>query len=299
MATIWSLLQRKDVFYMILLEQKSYVPELIGFCGDLIKIEEVRGNINHYPEDSKLFNFFLSSSIKSLHYVCQFKAPFQKQKVWPRLYKIKISLGILEFFIDSPSFNPNEEFGPDSLYLCSPIRESFGYSFILDAKLLKYDHLYTGRELAELMNKKSCTNDFDCVFTNDCITKCIDNKCSSQLIRPQLVNYCLFLENYLNDTHLYRNQNFRDLINQCIKLDSISIDLDVVSKAKSINFLFNFEELKLNAQREVSWNKIIEYSMLTDRLKEILWKEIKLVDHPIRIAKEALKSFRELARLKN
>lgn len=114
-------------------------------------------------------------------------------------YRCKISIGILEFFLDSVSFNPNDEFGDDSLYLCSPIEHSFASTFLNDAKLVNYDEVMNGRDLRELLAEQTCYSDDDCIYTKQCQTRCDTrtNLCTSELVKPQIAYFCSFLRDYL------------------------------------------------------------------------------------------------------
>ena len=115
---------------------------------------------------------------------------------WPEWnHRAKISIGILEFFLDIVSFNPNDDFGLDSLYLCSPIETSFGYTFKNEAKLINYDNLISQRELRDIMKQRSCQSDLDCVYTDECAARCelSTNTCTSNLVHPQIFNYCKFI----------------------------------------------------------------------------------------------------------
>ena len=114
-------------------------------------------------------------------------------------YRCKISIGILEFFLDSVSFNPNDEFGDDSLYLCSPIEHSFASTFINEAKLVNYDEVMNGRDLRELLAEQTCYSDEDCIYTKQCQTRCDfrTNLCTTELVKPQVAYFCSFLRDYL------------------------------------------------------------------------------------------------------
>lgn len=119
---------------------------------------------------------------------------------WPDWnYRCKISLGILEFFLDAVSFNPNDEFGSDSLYLCSSIETSFGVTFYNEAKITNYNQLLNGRELQQQLSDVYCYSDGDCVYTKMCQTRCNlkTNRCTSDMVKPQIVQYCMFLREYL------------------------------------------------------------------------------------------------------
>jgi hypothetical protein len=185
-------------------------------------------------------------------------------------------MGILEFFMDSPIFNPNDEFGQDSLYLCSPIEDSFGYTFFMEAKLLNYDHIMSGRDLVHKLDNIHCTQDSDCIYTKDCVTKCIANKCSHHMARPQVVNYCHFLKRFLSDTEAL--PKVEHLIQKCLQLETVYLKESLVYEKNEMPL--SFEKHKNYLERSTFWNKSIENSMLIDEMRRTMWNLIKLVDDP-------------------
>ena len=106
-------------------------------------------------------------------------------------HRLKIALGILEFFSQATEFNPNDEFGADSLLLCSPIDLSFGYTFLNEAKLINYDWIMTTAEALSILDGETnrvrphCRTDADCVITDQCSFHCDTNtnKCVGKLVR--------------------------------------------------------------------------------------------------------------------
>lgn len=104
------------------------------------------------------------------------------------LYRLKIALGILEFFSYATAFNPNsDEFGetPSSLLLCAPIEHSFGYTFFNEAKLVNYDGLLTTQEALDNLNKPhKCRYDSDCVLNENCAFQCNvkTGRCTGKLV---------------------------------------------------------------------------------------------------------------------
>jgi len=180
---IWLLANNRHTFYMITLAGKSYIPEIKNFCGSFVEVEQILNQIYLKKES------YLESVL-----------PINFNWFWPDWnYRCKIALGILEFFIDAVSFNPNDEFGADSLFLCSPIESSFGATFINEAKLTNYNDILNGRELQAKLAGVYCQNDADCLYTQQCHTKCNlnTNKCTSDLIKPQIVYFCEFVQAYL------------------------------------------------------------------------------------------------------
>jgi hypothetical protein len=49
MSVMWSLMQQKDIFYMIALQNKPYIPELVRFCDHFVEVEEIFADIDEYP----------------------------------------------------------------------------------------------------------------------------------------------------------------------------------------------------------------------------------------------------------
>jgi hypothetical protein len=66
MSTMWSLLHRKDMFYIFALEGKPYIPEITKYCGHFIETEELLSDIDQYPNTYRTiikFNRFVSYHI--------------------------------------------------------------------------------------------------------------------------------------------------------------------------------------------------------------------------------------------
>ena len=263
MATVWSLLHRADFFYILALQDRPYIPELTRYCGHFLELEELFYDINEYPSASH----------------------FLKMQGWPERFRLKIALGILEFFVDAPLFNPNDEFGADMLYLCSPIYDSFGYSFILDAKLLRFDSLLTARELQAKLSGRVCKSDRECGLTSQCVAKCVLNRCTRHLTRPQLVGFCAFLGKYLDESELIRAKRveFDSLIRQCMSLENLFTSTGLrYGKADVL------EEFARFSDRVFYLNYTVEYNLLTDKLKSLLWREIRMQSMPQRPKKRKI-----------
>lgn len=129
-----------------------------------------------------------------------FQSVFSKSIYWYKinpLYRLKIAIGIFEFYSEASNFNPNDDFGPNSLLLCSPIEESFGYTFYNNAKLINYDGLMTTVEALRQLGVyspggvKTCRTDSDCVLTDECSFKCDiqQQKCMPRLVRKSIQKF--------------------------------------------------------------------------------------------------------------
>ena len=61
-ATLWSLLNTKHTFYMLVLgEQKAFIPQIKDFCGNFVELEEVVESLSSNDDNCKrkvLFLFF-------------------------------------------------------------------------------------------------------------------------------------------------------------------------------------------------------------------------------------------------
>jgi hypothetical protein len=195
-------------------------------------------------------------------------------------------LGILEFLLDAVSFNPNDEFGRDSLYLCSPIETSFGYTEKYEAKLLNYKDLLSAHELETILYDQYCSYDSDCEYTPSCISKCDlkTHKCSFYLAEPQVVTLCRFMKTYLVDDADNNTKNM-DKLNQvmskCLGLSRI--------RRSTINNYFSsianhFDKKTDDASGEVNLlldpQYAYDYSSISDQLKRSLWSFIKFKRDP-------------------
>lgn len=263
---LWLMLNNKHTFYMLVLEGKSYIPEIKDFCGSFVEIEQILNQVT-------LINKKSDSLIDSV-----FPINF-KWFIPDWNYRCKISIGILEFFLDSVSFNPNDEFGDDSLYLCSPIEHSFASTFLNDAKLVNYDEVMNGRDLRELLAEQTCYSDDDCIYTKQCQTRCDTrtNLCTSELVKPQIAYFCSFLRDYLFD-NVNVTATLKPLIESCEKLKPIG-------KYASSMYIKNerpmsFEHHQVFMKQLNYWNSSNEYALVTNQLMNTLWEYVKLTKDP-------------------
>ena len=52
---MWHLINSKNKFYMFVLASKPYIPEIKGYCGNLIEIEYIHGRLVGKPFLTKTF----------------------------------------------------------------------------------------------------------------------------------------------------------------------------------------------------------------------------------------------------
>ncbi len=187
-------------------------------------------------------------------------------------------MGILEFFTEASQFNPNDEFGPDSIYLCSPIQDSFGYTFFFETKLTNYENLLSGNDLTKKLENVHCQTNSDCFYTTECTTKCIQNKCSHYLTKPQLVDFCSFVKLFLIDLNDVLKK-LEPILDKCLKLETNFIQDKSILFSKN-QLLSNFEEYDKFLQLENYWNKSVDYSTTIENLRSSLWNMIRFVDDP-------------------
>jgi hypothetical protein len=201
-------------------------------------------------------------------------------------HKCKISYGILEFFLDIISFNPNDEFGNDSLYLCSPIETSFGFTFTNDAKLLFYDELYKASELKQLLQYRNCKTDADCNYNKQCTTKCdvSTNKCTGHLVQPQIVDFCVFIKNNLLE---YQNVTpiLKPIIDRCLDIKTLPISEKNIFLYEKNEMPLSFAKYKAYLAQSNYWNKSIELALVSNELTKQLWDLVKYVKDPVKSTK--------------
>jgi len=208
-------------------------------------------------------------------------------KNWPKLkwdYKCKIALGILEFFLDAISFNPNDEFGKESLYLCAPIESSFGFTFFNEAKLIEYENLFTGKELEEKLSERKCTMDADCVYTKQCSTKCntTTQRCTYQLVQPQIIDICRFIkENLVTESN---KQSFMPLIDKCEQLKPVYLSPDIAYT--KIEMPLSYEKHKIFLEQSTYWNSSREYAEVSGDLHALMFDFIRLSKDPVKPKKK-------------
>ena len=288
--SLWSLLDNKHTFYMLMLNGRHYVPRILRFCGDIIEIEQLTSTY--------LFSIKDDSFLPSIF-------PMSYKWTWPSwVYRVKIVIGILEFMLESESFNRNDEYGYNSLYLCSPIETSFGYNYAYDVKLVNFEDLLTARELESKQSDRYCSYDTDCVYTDTCVAKCdkLTNRCTSYLAEPQVVSLCKFMKIYLldqdslelNDTKLNLANSFKDILKRCWKLSNITLDNSLfsfaMSKVRKTNSIMRFNKSSDSMSKSLIINESInrhlnlgfamEYSLFSNELKSLLWSFIRFTKDP-------------------
>lgn len=212
--------------------------------------------------------------------------------------------------MDAPFFNPNDEFGADSLHLCSQIENSFAYTFLNEAKLVNFDHLLNAQEIIERLNGKPsryssvrnermsepvakstvrsqhrCSSDLDCAYSGECSFKCDmeAKKCDlSQPIKPQLVLYCEFLENFFTDKQEIMLK-LKPLINRCLNLNIHAL-ADNVNARKYLSqrneMPLNYENVNDFVLKKAYWMQSDNYSELLQDMHFTLWDMVRLSEDP-------------------
>jgi len=252
---LW-LINNRQSFYMIILAGKNYIPSIKRYCGSCIETDEIinfvtlREEIN---QENLLFYILKNDTLPK----------------W--LNRCKISLGILEFYMDIASFNPNDELGYDSLYLCSQIEISFGYTTDIEAKLIDFENLISIKQLENKLENKYCKNDSDCSYNSQCKTKCNlkTKKCSSKLNKLQLIDFCEFLKRYLYDVN-HLKMSLEPIIIRCLKLKLFDFDKKIL--LKKLEMPVSYKNLKLFSIQSNYWNISFEYTNVVNDLKSVLWK---------------------------
>ena len=185
--------------------------------------------------------------------------------------KCKLAIGIMEFFLDAVSFNANHEFGDDSLYLCSPIEYSFGYTPLNDVKLLNYDQIFTGKQLQALLSTRFCKSDSDCVYNEQCGTQCdnITNTCTFYLVKPQIVDFCLYLNRFINSD----KADFKLALEKCLELNTLKEEGDVLFKNNLMPV--DAHENETHQARSRYWADAGKYVEITNEIYSLLWQKAR------------------------
>ena len=208
------------------------------------------------------------------------------------LHKLKIALGILEFFLDAVSHNPNDDFSAETIYLCSSIESSFGFTFINEAKLIDYDYLFSGQELKKKLNHKECSSDADCFYSDQCTTTCDLNlrKCTHQLSFLQVTVFCEFFQKFIDSNSELKIQ-FEPLIKKCLKLKPFYLinQDDNLNKVKS-----DSDEQTAFLKNRAYLNASMEYTLTTKSLFDKIWGMIKLINDPVKPKKTTRKPLANL-----
>jgi len=179
----------------------------------------------------------------------------------------------LEFFLDAVSFNLNDEFGEDSIYLCSPIITSFGYNKLKEIKLIDYERIFTGKQLKEKFSNRKCKSDVDCVYNEQCGMTCHQSTCTHYSSIPQIVNYCVFLRNYFTNSNSIATE-FESLLNECLEIKTLKPISDEIIFGKN-EMPLNFNKHNLFKSRATYWELANNYTRITSELRHFLWEQIK------------------------
>ncbi len=194
----------------------------------------------------------------------------------------------MEFYLNLLTLNPNDEFGNSSLYLCSSIEKSFGYTFFYEAKVINFDDVLNVNELEQNLNNRKCESDIDCVYNEYCTATCNKHtkKCSGVLNKLQVSDYCNFLRKYLLDS-----KNVTDILEPI--LDKCEALKPFVN---TNNFLYLKNDVPLNWDKQKDfllnseyWLKASEFTMVTNQLKSVLWNLIKYNKDPVKSTKKTTK----------
>lgn len=218
------------------------------------------------------------------------KSVFIENDNWRNLkiqHKLKIALGILEFFLDAASHNPNDDFSPETIYLCSSIESSFGFTFINEAKLINYDFLFSGKELKEKLRDKECSSDSDCFYSDQCTTTCDLNlrKCSHQLSFLQVTIFCEFFQKFIDSNSELKIQ-FEPLIKKCLKLKPFYL----INQENNLNRIESESDEQIAFLKNRAYlNASMEYALTTNNLHDKIWEMIKLVNDPVKPKKKTQK----------
>ena len=219
--------------------------------------------------------------------------------------RCKIALGILEFFMDASSFNPNDEYGSSSLLLCSPIATSVSYDYVNEAKLANMHELYTSGELVAYLNNGSrhCLSDADCVYNEQCELRCdtTAHQCTHHLVRPQLVHYCRFVKEFVTfETDVGGNltTKLNALLDRCERLETVYQMPDAASAAAAAaggslladnaKLPVDFVKHKAWLRQQAEWQRTFELIETAGELSELLWDQVKFIKDPP--AKKKVKS---------
>jgi hypothetical protein len=260
---LWKLINDKNTFFMLVLAGKSYMPNIRSYCGNLIEIENIQNQI---------------TIATSSYFTDVFSNWFQLD--WKS--RCKISLGILEFYLDAVSFNSNDEFGRDSLQLCSPIEASFGYSRFFEAKLINYEHLMTSSQLEKILSNRYCKTDDDCIYNQQCATKCDSlhtNKCQFFSQKPQIANFCSFVKQFLND-NLNFTRELNPLLDECLQLAYFNLQNETTILFSKNEMPVSYDKLKKVMARNDYWKASQRFNNVTSAIYNLLWDQVKFLKDP-------------------
>lgn len=147
--------------------------------------------------------------------------------------------------------------------------------------MINTDNLLTSDELEENLSYISCNNDSDCKYNDFCSTTCNKQtrKCTSQLQKPQLVDYCRFTREYLLDnkniTHI-----LEPLLDKCELLKSIAYNKSNLYVKNDLPLSWEkHQDLISNTEY---WKKSREFMILANEIKANLWDWIRHIKDPVK-----------------
>ncbi|KAH3796113.1 hypothetical protein DPMN_149680 [Dreissena polymorpha] len=163
-----------------------------------------------------------------------------------------ISLGLLEY-----AYTVREHENV-KYYMCTFSPDHFGHTEYFEMKVSTVDGLVSEAVLNASLMQRNCDSDTQCVYGDVCKTSCdrVTRKCSGipENYIPDVVRVCTVLQEYV-------------LFNVPVKLKSVLSKLvaDCVRLGKKSRFM----DPDMMA---------VEENVLLDRLKQVLWDELKYAD---------------------
>jgi len=138
MKTSWQLLGQDEVLMLAIHEKMNTITKLLGTCGPVYAIEQVKPYSHYFPE---------------------------VLPVLPWKNRVKIANG----FLDLVEEFQHSEAGP--LHHCDIQEANFGLTEDFRVKAIDVDLVYSQNRIDEILPQPKCVKDEDCDFF-DCISQC-------------------------------------------------------------------------------------------------------------------------------
>lgn len=157
------------MYFVLRRRNVDLVPQLIGFCGDLIAFDPV-------PQDDL---YMLPASFYSSWNA--FVAAPVANFIWPKWTRAKHSLSLLNFA--SVLYNG----GHDSLYACdTDLSKLYRLDATGSVRMSNFGGVYSQWEVESLIVGKECSSDEDCMaMTSRCEAPC--DKTTGRCLRPHSI----------------------------------------------------------------------------------------------------------------
>jgi len=166
MRSLWTIVQQEEFIKLRLLQENKHFPQIYGFCGKYYAMERVK-------------------SLGDFTNLLTLPLPWFK--------RVGIALDLLD------TINDLKQTFIGRLSHCDVQPGNFGLGQDGRVVALDIDTVFTQSQIYMYMAQGNCTSNSDCSFF-DCISECVDGKCSGKMVTNNLFVLCrdLFIGGFGN-----------------------------------------------------------------------------------------------------